>query len=149
MPTNTCKHDTPMTWSDLNPVSNIACSALSEAMASPEHETMVECTEKLVAGIAKGPEGIADALFSKRLIAEDVKREISLSLRPTDKARKLVENVTSEVKEYPNETFPTFLKILRSYGWLDKLVRALEDTFGMFSSGMMIPVVNVSVPLAG
>ena len=124
----------PKAWRDLNPVSNTAHSALSEAMASSEYKTMVQCTPKLVAGIAKDPKEIADALFAKGLIAEGVKGEMSLQLTPTDKARKLVENVTSEVKIYPKETFREFLDILRDCGWLKKLVGALEDKLGMFSS---------------
>ena len=100
--------DTPKAWRDLNPVSNTAHSALPEAMASSEYKTMVQCTPKLVAGIAKDPKEMADALFSKGLIAERVQGEMSLQLTAADKARKLVENVTSKVKIYPKKPSVTF-----------------------------------------
>ena len=123
----------------------MARSAQSEAMASPELKTMLELTPELVAGIAKGPQEIAEVLFSKGLIAEEVKGKLSLSSTAVDQACILVENITSKVKEC-SKIFQYFLDILRNCGWLDELVKSLEDTFGMFGSSMML-LVNICVTL--
>lgn len=103
-------------------------------MASPEYQTMVRCTTQLTDTIAQAPKQVAEALFAEGYIAPAILEDMQMeTVRPRDKASRLVSSVTDRVKNKPS-AFHDFVDLLKKQGpWTKDLVESLNTTYSSFS----------------
>ena len=93
------------------------------------YETMLECQDKIIDGLAKEPEDLAIAFHRKGFIAQNIVDRINeLPATKRDKARTLNYAILDTVQFYPHR-YENFLAVLkrnpRLYG---DLLAALERT---------------------
>ena len=103
-------------------------------MASAEYRTMLACTNDLVTGIAaENVDGIGDSLLAVNLIASDVYDNLlQATMTKPKKAREMVNNVTSKVKNNPKVEYPKFIDVLRKFG-LTHLITIIDEKYGKLS----------------
>ena len=97
------------------------------------YQTLVYCSEKIIAGLSSEPKSVGDSLHGEGLVSTEVLREISeLPATKTDNARKLYLSILRTVQHYPNR-FSDFIPILSGNVLLySDLLRALEETYNMY-----------------
>ena len=107
---------------------------LSHTGASGEynhgHQTIVDCSEKIVAGLSKEPKSVSVVLHGKGFISTETLREI-VELRATkaDHARKLYLSILETVQHHPDR-YNDFIAILRSNTLLYcELLKELKETY--------------------
>ena len=107
---------------------------LSHTGASGEyncgHQTLVDCSEKITAGLSKEPKSMAVVLHGKEFISTETLREVTeLPVTKTDNARKLYLSILETVQHHPHR-YSEFISILRSNTLLySVLLKVLEETY--------------------
>ena len=102
-------------------------------MAGAEYRTMLACVSDLVTGIAaENVDDIGDSLLAENLIASDVYDNLQATMTKPKKAREMVINVTSKVKNNPKVEYPKFIAVLRKFG-LTHLITIIEEKYGKLS----------------
>ena len=98
-----------------------------------EHQTLVNCTEKIIAGLSSEPKTVGDSLHGKGLISTEVLREITeVQATKTDNARILYFSISEAVRHYPSKYFD-FISVLRCNTLLySDLLKVLEQTYNMY-----------------
>ncbi len=98
-------------------------------MSSPEYQTFIECRDLLMSTVSQDPQGIADELFSKFLISDDIRDKIGLlTFTKREKARLIVDTLTDLLKQN-NKHFNTLIIVFETAGlWTGDLVRELSES---------------------
>ena len=94
------------------------------------HQTLVDCGEKIIAGLSSEPETIGDILHGKGFISTELLREIAqVQATSTNNARKLYLSVLGTVQHHPHR-YSDFISILqRNIMLYSDLLRVLEQTY--------------------
>ena len=94
------------------------------------HQTLVDCSEKIIAGLSGEPKAIAVALHGRGFISTELLGEITeLSVTKMDNASKLYVAILRSVQHHPHR-YSEFISILRSNTLLySDLLKVLEETY--------------------
>ena len=94
------------------------------------HESLVDCSEKIIAGLSSEAKTVSDILHGKGFISTELLREITeLPATKTDNARKLYLSILDTVQHHPHR-YSEFISILRSNTLLySDLLKVLEETY--------------------
>ena len=94
------------------------------------HQTLVDCSKKIIAGLSSEPKSVSDSLHGKGLISSELLREMAeLQATKTDNARKLYVSILKTVQHHPHRYFD-FISILHSDKLLySDLLKVLEETY--------------------
>ena len=107
---------------------------LSHTGASGEyncgHQTIVDCSEKIIAGLSEEPKSMALVLHGKGFISTETLREVTeLPTTKTDNATKLYLSILETVQHHPHR-YSEFISILRGNTLLySDLLKVLEETY--------------------
>ena len=116
---------------------------LSHTGASGEYNcgplTIVDCSEKIIAGLSSEPKAIAVTLHGKEFISTETLREVTkLPATKTDNARKLYLSILETVQRHPHR-YSEFISILRSNTLLySDLLKVLEETYQEKEKGQFL-----------
>ena len=99
-------------------------------MADTHYQVLVACHEKLISGIERGADSLADALYQKGVLSESLRDDIYLEQQQVRKARLLLSFLGDKIKYFPRR-YNDLLSILREksdlYPKFETLVVQLED----------------------
>ena len=103
------------------------------------HQILVDCSEKIVAGLSSEPKAMAVTLHGKGFISTELLREITeLPATKTDNARKLYLSILETVQRHPHR-YSEFISILRSNTLLySDLLKVLEETYQEKEKGQFL-----------
>ena len=100
--------------------------------ASPEWETIVECSTLLINSIKEDVDNIGDELHSKWFLSEsgyESLKQIGPGSEPSIRARKIISAVECKVKSQP-ALFEHFVTVLRSQGeWMRDCTEKVEECY--------------------
>ena len=94
------------------------------------HQILVDCSEKITAGLSEEPKSMAVVLHGKGFISTETLREVTeLPVTRTDHATKLYFSILETVQHHPHR-YSEFISILRSNTLLySDLLKVLEETY--------------------
>ena len=94
------------------------------------HQTIVDCSEKIVAGLSKEPKSVAVALHGRGFISTETLSEVTeLPATKADHARKLYLSILGTMRHHPHR-YSEFISILCSNKLLySDLLKVLKETY--------------------
>ena len=94
------------------------------------YETLVECSEAIVAGLSKDSKALVISLHRTGFVSDDTVEEIvDLPVTRTNNARKLYSVILNCVKHHPHK-YTDFITVLQENDVLyGDLLKALEETY--------------------
>ena len=101
------------------------------------YETLVECSDTIVAGLSKDPKALVISLHRMGFVSDDTVEEIvDLPVTRTNNARKLYSAILNCVKHHPHK-YTDFITILQENDVLyGDLLKTLEETY--ITKGLLV-----------
>ena len=97
---------------------------------SPEHNALIESRCVLITSISRSPKEIADILVPLRVLSQNDKADInSDGLNDAEKARKIVEILTDEVKLDPSFYHILIANLTKNQPWMKSCLEKVSENF--------------------